>query len=275
MFFLLIFFSTCLLPGLSHASYLTWPIDCVPGTNCTITNYPDLDNNGRDFNNNPVGISGHQGTDIAISFAQMDAGMNIFAAADGVVLHVFDNPNRFDRCTSQTDHADCKVPSGVGVTIGPGPYCGRGDPALGNCTWTFFGGNVVIIKHPSNPEIFATRYDHFKSGSVTVFEGQTVSAGQIIGKVGSAGNSTVPHLHFEVWGSGGYYTYGPVISPWFGSFDTNKTKSLWKSLNNFPWLGVPSTIPTLPEWAMILLVSAILLIGIKEIQPYKARINFR
>ena len=63
-------------------------------------------------------------------------------------------------------------------------------------------GNYVIIAHYNG---LYTLYAHGQSGSIRVSEGQYVSQGQQIMNVGSTGNSTGPHLHFEVRTSPGLY----------------------------------------------------------------------
>ncbi len=60
-------------------------------------------------------------------------------------------------------------------------------------------GEYIIIDHQDGT---MTLYAHMQAGSRAVSEGQTVSQGQQIGKVGSTGNSTGNHLHFEVWVNG-------------------------------------------------------------------------
>ena len=54
-------------------------------------------------------------------------------------------------------------------------------------------GNMVLIEHDNG---LKTRYAHMSS--ISVSNGQAVNCGQVIGHVGSTGNSTGNHLHFEV-----------------------------------------------------------------------------
>lgn len=105
---------------------------------------------------------GHQGTDFTLrNFAQMDTGVAVLAAADGVVTFV--QEGMFDRN---------KTPISGGL------------------------GNYVALRHPND---FYSYYGHLKKGSVLVQVGDTVQAGQPLGLVGSSGYSSDPHLHFEVW----------------------------------------------------------------------------
>ena len=57
------------------------------------------------------------------------------------------------------------------------------------------GGNSVVIDHGNGEFSF---YGHLKPGSVRVHAGEHVARGQQIGALGSSGNSTEPHLHFQV-----------------------------------------------------------------------------
>jgi len=69
------------------------------------------------------------------------------------------------------------------------------------------GGYQVWISHGSN---LYTTYNHMSS--VSVGRGQGVSRGQQVGRVGSSGNATGPHLHFEVW-RGAVWNGGTRVNP--------------------------------------------------------------
>lgn len=61
--------------------------------------------------------------------------------------------------------------------------------------WSY--GNYVVVTHSDGTQ---TLYAHMSQRAVSV--GQVVSQGQVIGYVGSTGNSTGNHLHFEIWVNG-------------------------------------------------------------------------
>lgn len=65
-------------------------------------------------------------------------------------------------------------------------------------------GNMIMIDHGNG---YHTLYAHLSS--ILVKCGQSVSKGSVIGYTGNTGNSTGPHLHFEVRYNGGY------INPWY------------------------------------------------------------
>ena len=61
------------------------------------------------------------------------------------------------------------------------------------CGYSEGHGNTVLLEHRNN---FYTRYSH--NSAIFVKKGECVVKGQVIGLVGSSGNSTGNHLHFEV-----------------------------------------------------------------------------
>lgn len=103
----------------------------------------------------------HNGYDFGVAnFAAQDAGVEILAAAGGTVTLVHDAD--FDRETALN----------------------FSNP-----------GNRVFIDHGDG---WVSQYFHLRRDSATVEVGQTVETGDVLGLVGSSGNSAAPHLHFEV-----------------------------------------------------------------------------
>ncbi|MGW8358677.1 transglycosylase family protein [Streptomyces wedmorensis] len=87
---------------------------------------------------------------------------------------------------------DFAVPSGTAVwVVAAGTVVSAG--------WQGAYGNAVVIRHDDG---MYSLYAHLSTTSAA--EGQRVTAGQRIGLSGSTGNSTGPHLHFEVRTSNSY-----------------------------------------------------------------------
>jgi hypothetical protein len=61
-------------------------------------------------------------------------------------------------------------------------------------------GNHVLLRS-SDGTVYAG-FAHLAPGTVAVAEGQRVSTGDLLGRVGHTGNSTSPHLHFQLMDSG-------------------------------------------------------------------------
>ena len=108
-------------------------------------------------------FTNHNGLDI--SGGRGLGNVNIIAAKDGIVVY-------------PTEGSNTSCPSGNTTS-----NCGGGY------------GNHVIIQHSDGNY---TLYGHLYEDSILVKAGDKVDQGQVIGKMGSSGNSTGAHLHFEV-----------------------------------------------------------------------------
>jgi murein DD-endopeptidase MepM/ murein hydrolase activator NlpD len=157
---------TTVPPETPSSTVLLWPLAGRDGRDWVINNYVDLDatSGTQDYTGRSGSeaktYNGHNGVDIDVpNFRWMDGGVsNVLAAANGVVTGIRDTEP--DRNTSCTGSA-----------------------------------NFVRVRHADG---LTALYGHLKKGSVAVSVGQQVSAGAVIGVVGSSGCSTAPHLHFEL-----------------------------------------------------------------------------
>jgi murein DD-endopeptidase MepM/ murein hydrolase activator NlpD len=127
-----------------------------------------------------------------------------------------------------TDYATSMGTSVYSATSGSLYYRLDGCADNGNGCGNGFG-NHARIQHPQDGKV--SIYAHLKNG--TVVWPQSVLCSKKVGLSGSSGDSTAPHLHFEVW-SDKYATQR--IDPYGGSC-SNGGVSLWVNQNG----GWPTT----------------------------------
>lgn len=92
-------------------------------------------------------------------------------------------------------------------------------------------GLYVLIEHTHEGQVYRTRYGHLSTADVE--ESQSVAAGQIIGTSGSTGNSSGPHLHFDI-----YNSLNRALDP-FG----------WTGSGNDPWASYTYGATSWCMWA--------------------------
>lgn len=172
-FFLFVIFMTaaCFRPGGASAKpeNLLLPLDCEPGRTCWVVRYVDHQPgaDAGDYACGPMTGDGHKGTDFAVrDLAAVTAGVSVRAAAAGRVSAVRDGME------------DRLIDAGDVTTVG-GRECGNG----------------VRIDHGDG---WMSLYCHLRRGSTIVLEGDEVAAGQPLGLVGLSGQTSFPHLHFDL-----------------------------------------------------------------------------
>jgi murein DD-endopeptidase MepM/ murein hydrolase activator NlpD len=92
-------------------------------------------------------------------------------------------------------------------------------------------GNFVILEHA--PDEFS-EFRHLQRGSVAVKVGDSVRAGQAIGRCGNSGNAVAPHLHFGFLGS-----YNPIATRpvRFSNYQVMVAQGVWENGDGEPKKG--------------------------------------
>ena len=123
------------------------------------------------LNRNRLYEINHRGIDITASSSSYKGKINVIASYDGVVEYAYND------ISPQYDN-----------------YYGK--PGA-TASWMHDGyGNSIKIRHSYNGKIIYTYYAHLTQ-DIKVKAGDKVVAGQVIATMGSSGNSTGTHLHFE------------------------------------------------------------------------------
>lgn len=114
-----------------------------------------------------------------------------FASTGGRFIWPADGGFFYGSLGSYGGHTGMDIACPMGTTV-RASKAGTVTTAL-NYGWNYGYGRTVVINHGYGQ---VTRYAHMSNVTVTV--GQYVKQGQVIGYSGSSGNSTGPHLHFEI-----------------------------------------------------------------------------
>jgi murein DD-endopeptidase MepM/ murein hydrolase activator NlpD len=105
--------------------------------------------------------------------------------------------------SGQTDlHSGIDISSDAGV-----PVQVTADGIVSYSGWSGGNGNLVVIEHGHG---FSTFYAHNSMNTVKI--GQKVKRGDVIGYVGATGNSTGPHVHYEIWKDGKHVNPSEYVS---------------------------------------------------------------
>lgn len=89
-----------------------------------------------------------------------------------------------------------KMHKGVDFGAAQGtPIYAAGDGTIASAGWSGGYGNLVVIKHTDK---YSTAYGHASRIAKGIKPGMRVRQGQVVAYVGSTGQSTGPHLHYEV-----------------------------------------------------------------------------
>ena len=139
-------------------------------------------------------VQGSKSSSSTVSQAKVSLGINLIRPVSGIITSRFASVESVRNSRSHTG-IDIATASGTPVV------------AAASGTVTFSGysggyGNMLVVTHGNGVQ---TYYGH--CSKLYVSAGATVSQGQTIAAVGSTGNSTGPHLHFEVRKNG--VTYNP------------------------------------------------------------------
>jgi murein DD-endopeptidase MepM/ murein hydrolase activator NlpD len=148
--------------GAARSAGTAVTLDCADGADIAASGWTAPIPGGVGSGFRTASRPGHNGVDIGAAKYTT----KIRAAADGRVLVSRCDPDHRGRLSCNVD----------------------GYPGKGGCGW------YVDILHAGN---VITRYCHMVSRPM-VSKNDRVEAGQVIGRVGSSGNSSGPHLHFEV-----------------------------------------------------------------------------